>query len=65
MIVSREELEGLETMGQLFTEYAPNFKGASTPDESASSVLAAVHRSSLDGGYGGTFLSHNGTKRWM
>ncbi|KAL7792873.1 hypothetical protein V8C43DRAFT_315373 [Trichoderma afarasin] len=31
----------------------------------AESSLAAVARSRLETGHGGSFLSHNGTKRWM
>ncbi|PYH75558.1 NAD(P)-binding protein [Aspergillus uvarum CBS 121591] len=34
------------------------------PEDAAESVLAAVDRQSLAGGFGGSFWSHNGTKRW-
>ncbi|PYI17217.1 NAD(P)-binding protein [Aspergillus japonicus CBS 114.51] len=34
------------------------------PEDAAKSVLAAVDRQSLAGGFGGSFWSHNGTKRW-
>lgn len=35
------------------------------PVVSAQRCLAAIDRSSLEEGYGGSFLSHNGTRRWM
>ncbi|RAH67253.1 NAD(P)-binding protein [Aspergillus aculeatinus CBS 121060] len=34
------------------------------PEVAARSVLAAVDRQTLAGGFGGSFWSHNGTKRW-
>ncbi|PYI27963.1 NAD(P)-binding protein [Aspergillus indologenus CBS 114.80] len=37
---------------------------AMRPEDAARSVLAAVDRQSLAGGFGGSFWSHNGTKRW-
>ncbi|KAK2760404.1 hypothetical protein FQN54_002474 [Arachnomyces sp. PD_36] len=63
--LSQKELQGIQEMAKLFAEYAPDFKGAFTADESAYNVLEAISRSSLKGGHGGTFLSHNGTRRWM
>ena len=36
-----------------------------TPAESAAKVLGYVEGASLDGGYSGSFRSHNGTRRWM
>ena len=65
MIVSEEEIEGKKVMNEMFKDYAPNFQGPSTADESAASVLAAIYRSSLEGGHGGIFISHNGTRRWL
>jgi hypothetical protein len=57
-------MAGLQVLLGKFKTYAPHFEGPSTPDASAASVLAAIDRSSLEGGQGGIFISHNGTKRW-
>lgn len=64
MSLTDVDLARLEKIAATFEKYAPGFQ-ASTPEESAKSVLAAIERSPLDEGYGSLFLSHNGTKSWM
>ncbi|KAJ9132552.1 NAD(P)-binding protein [Pleurostoma richardsiae] len=61
---SDDDLARLQGINAKFEKYAPSFR-AQQPTAAASSVLAAISRSSLAGGSGGSFLSHNGTKRWM
>ncbi|TPX17866.1 uncharacterized protein E0L32_002967 [Thyridium curvatum] len=48
-----------------FQQYAPHFKGPSSPSEAVRSVLNVVEKSSLDNGDGGAFLSHHGNKEWL
>ncbi|KAK7430946.1 hypothetical protein QQZ08_002475 [Neonectria magnoliae] len=62
--LSSDDLALLEKINAKFDRYAPGFK-LSSPSESAASCLAAINRSSIEGGHGGSFLSHNGTKRWL
>ncbi|KAJ5362428.1 hypothetical protein N7541_003272 [Penicillium brevicompactum] len=62
--LTSDDMAQLEKYGPKFEQYAPGYKPMS-PEEAAKNVLAAIHRSSLAGGYSGSFLSHNGTKRWM
>ncbi|BCS28603.1 uncharacterized protein APUU_70173A [Aspergillus puulaauensis] len=62
--VSSDDLAQLAKYGPKFELYSPGFQPMS-PGDAAKSVLAAIERSSLAGGYSGSFLSHNGTKRWM
>jgi hypothetical protein len=63
--VSEEDSKRLETVIAKFTAYAAPDFGPRKPDEAAESVLKAIERSSLEAGYGGSFLSYNGTRRWM
>lgn len=51
-------------MGALGT-YAPNFKGPITPEDSVQQVRAIWEKASIDGGYGGAFISHLGNKQWV
>ncbi|KAJ5116672.1 hypothetical protein N7456_001020 [Penicillium angulare] len=62
--LSSDDITRLEKYGPKFESYSPGFK-AMAPEEAARSVMAAIERSSLAEGYSGSFLSHNGTKRWM
>lgn len=64
MIVSSDDSLRLQAIMAKFNDYAPGFK-AMDPVTAAESSLAAVARSSLETGHGGSFLSHNGAKRWM
>jgi len=64
VIVSSDDLARLQAINLKFESYAPGFT-ASEPKASAESCLLAINRSSLEEGYGGSFLSHNGTRRWM
>ena len=63
-LVSTDDLAQLSKYGPKFELYSPGFQPLS-PENAAKSILAAIERSSLAGGYSGSFLSHNGTKRWM
>ena len=62
--VSDENLGRLKDVNVRFERYAPGFR-AMEPAVAAEKSLAAIERSSLEKGFRGSFLSHNGTKRWM
>lgn len=64
VIVSTDDLARLQAFTLKMESYSPGFK-ASEPSASAESCLSAINRSSLGEGYGGTFLSHAGARRWM
>lgn len=52
-------------MAAKFAAYAPDFKRPLTPEESVKAVLSVVEKASVQGGYGGQFISHLGTKKWL
>lgn len=51
-------------MGAAFANYAPNFKGPITADESVKMVMNVVDKSTVENA-GGAFLSHFGNKQWL
>lgn len=60
-----EEIQGLTGfMGKLVT-YAPHFKGPITPEESVRHVRSTWEKASIEGGFGGAFVSHLGNKQWV
>jgi hypothetical protein len=63
--VSAEDRARLERMIAVFQKYDGPIMANKLPAEAAKGVLALVQRSSLENGYGGSFLSHNGTQRWL
>lgn len=48
-----------------FREYAPHFRGPSTPEAAVRDVLSVMHRASVQNGNGGTFVSHYGTQQFL
>jgi NAD(P)-dependent dehydrogenase (short-subunit alcohol dehydrogenase family) len=65
-LVSDEDQQKLGIMSQKFAEYAPDFKGPITPEESVKAVLSVVEASSVANGDGGAFYSHLGKgKKWL
>jgi NAD(P)-dependent dehydrogenase (short-subunit alcohol dehydrogenase family) len=65
-IVSEEDQQKLGIMSQKFAEYAPDFKGPITPEESVKAVLSVVEASSVANGDGGAFYSHLGKgEKWL
>ena len=60
-----ERMAGLQAMIESFKTYAPEFKGAITPQESARAVLRVIEKQSLSGGHAGDLISHLGNKQWL
>ncbi|KAF2682326.1 NAD(P)-binding protein [Lentithecium fluviatile CBS 122367] len=60
-----EEQAALLGMIEKFKRYEPTFEGPITPEESVKAVLSVIESASVEKGYGGAYLSHFGTKRWI
>ena len=45
--------------------YAPHFKGPISPEESVRHVRSTWEKASIEGGFGGAFVSHFGNKQWV
>lgn len=65
ILASEENLARLAKIGAMFQKKGVVGAPPTDPMVSAKRCLEAIKRSSLEGGYGGSFLSHNGTRRWM
>lgn len=60
-----EEAQGLTGfMGNLIA-YAPHFEGPITPEESVRHIRSTWEKASIEGGFGGAFISHLGNKQWV
>lgn len=59
------QLAGLQSMVGKFAQYAPDFKGPSTPEVSIKAVINVWENASIEKGDGGAFLSHFGNKQWL
>ncbi|KAL2827748.1 NAD(P)-binding protein [Aspergillus cavernicola] len=62
--LTQADLTRLQGILAKFQENADGKYVASAPEDGARNVLAAIDRQSLAGGFGGSFLSHNGTTKW-
>jgi hypothetical protein len=58
-------MQGFMSLAGKLVGYAPNFKGPITPEESVKAVRSVWEKASIDGGYGGAFISHLGSKQWV
>jgi hypothetical protein len=65
VLVSEENMQKLMVQGSKFAAYAPHFKAADSPADSAKAVLEVLEKSSLANGDGGAFVSHFGNKQWL
>ncbi|KAI3201025.1 hypothetical protein DTO027I6_6128 [Penicillium roqueforti] len=62
--LSQENINRLQGILAKFHKNTDGKYAAAAPEDAAKSVLAAIARQSLADGFGGSFLSHNGTKKW-
>ncbi|EMR66150.1 hypothetical protein MGN70_014170 [Eutypa lata] len=60
-----EQLKGFANFTDKLPGYAPNFKGPLTPEESVRLIASTIEKASIEGGYGGGFVSQYGNKQWM
>lgn len=58
-------MNAFNAMVSKFQVYAPEWKGAITPEESIKQVLAVIEKASIENGNAGEALSHLGNKRWL
>jgi NAD(P)-dependent dehydrogenase (short-subunit alcohol dehydrogenase family) len=63
--VDAEQGAKLQAIIAKFQAYAPNFKGAYEPVDSAKHMLSVLDKLSVENGDTGKYLSHLGTKRWL
>ncbi|PTB37196.1 uncharacterized protein TrAFT101_010932 [Trichoderma asperellum] len=52
-------------MFQKFLAYSPQFKGPATPEAAVKDVISVWEKASIDGGSGGSYVSHYGNKQWL
>ncbi|KAI1456246.1 NAD(P)-binding protein [Annulohypoxylon moriforme] len=62
--LSEKDQRGLEDMFRKFSEYAPQWKGAITPEESIRLVMGVINNASVEKD-GGSFVSQFGTRQWL
>ncbi|PLN76086.1 putative short chain dehydrogenase [Aspergillus taichungensis] len=60
-----EEAQGLASLMGNLVAYAPHFKGPITPEESVRHIRSTWEKASIEGGFGGAFISHLGNKQWV
>ncbi|KAK8852252.1 NAD(P)-binding protein [Apiospora arundinis] len=62
---TEENMALLGKVGAVFQKHGISMPPPVDSMKSAKQCLAAIDRSSLETGYGGSFLSFNGTKKWL
>ncbi|KAJ5583048.1 hypothetical protein N7535_001668 [Penicillium sp. DV-2018c] len=60
-----EELQAFAGFGEKLAKYAPHFKGPIKPEGSVRHLRSTWGKASVEGGFGGAFISHLGNKQWM
>ncbi|KAJ5550391.1 hypothetical protein N7461_005089 [Penicillium sp. DV-2018c] len=60
-----EELQAFAGFGEKPAKYAPHFKGPIKPEGSVRHLRSTWGKASVEGGFGGAFISHLGNKQWM
>lgn len=62
---TEEQQKILGGMFEKFMAEYPHFAGPSTNQEAVERILKVVESSSVEGGNGGSFVSHFGNKQWL
>ncbi|KAF9771645.1 hypothetical protein IL306_010701 [Fusarium sp. DS 682] len=60
-----QQMESMGGMMAKFREYAPHFTGPATADAAVRDMRAVWEKASIEGGYGGAYLSQHGNKQWL
>src|SRR5437016_5036035 len=63
--IKPEDIEKATVLGKKMAEYAPHFKGPTTPEKSVKTLIKVIEEASVEGGDGGRFVSHLGGKQWL
>jgi NAD(P)-dependent dehydrogenase (short-subunit alcohol dehydrogenase family) len=62
--MTEQELQGAQAMGAMFQDYAPNFKGPVTAEQSVEMCLKVIEGATVQT-HGGAFVSHLGNRQWL
>jgi len=60
-----EHLQRMAGQFQKFQAYAPDFKGTDSPEAGVRKVVSVIERASIEGGFGGAFVSQNANRQWL
>lgn len=63
--VPPEKMARVGALFQKFLTYNPHFKGPVTPEAAIKDVISVWENASIEGGSGGTYVSHHGNKQWL
>ncbi|EEU43443.1 uncharacterized protein NECHADRAFT_95010 [Fusarium vanettenii 77-13-4] len=63
--MTEEKTQKALRLASKFVNYAPDFRGPSSPEHSAKAVLGVMFEASLKKGDSGSFVSRYGNKQWM
>ncbi|KAF4437386.1 hypothetical protein F53441_13063 [Fusarium austroafricanum] len=63
--MTEDQTQKAMKLASKFVNYAPDFKGPSSPEDSAKAVLAVMSEASLEKGSSGAFVSRFGNRQWM
>ncbi|KAL7908205.1 hypothetical protein GGI35DRAFT_469946 [Trichoderma velutinum] len=62
---TQEQMGKVGVMFQKFVTNNPGFKGPSSPEAAVRDVVAVWENASIEGGSGGSYVSHHGNKKWL
>ncbi|KAI1038192.1 hypothetical protein LB503_012083, partial [Fusarium chuoi] len=60
-----QQMEAMGGMMAKFKEYAPHFTGPATAEDAVKDMRAVWENATIEGGYGGAYLSQFGNKQWL
>jgi hypothetical protein len=63
--VTPEQLQAVSGFIAKLSEYATDFKGPVPVDQAIRQLRSIFDMVSIEGGYGGAFISHFGNKQWV
>ncbi|EXA32663.1 hypothetical protein FOVG_16167 [Fusarium oxysporum f. sp. pisi HDV247] len=63
--LTEEQKEKVTKLGSKFVNYAPRFRGPSTPVDSVKAVLKVINEAFFEKGSSGALVSMFGNKQWM
>ncbi|KAJ8105908.1 hypothetical protein ONZ43_g7241 [Nemania bipapillata] len=63
---TEEQMKSVMAQAAAFKQYSPTWEGPVAPAESVGKILMQVDKASLEAGYGGEFISHQGRgEKWL
>ncbi|KAL7931834.1 hypothetical protein V8C35DRAFT_282173 [Trichoderma chlorosporum] len=60
-----EQMGRVRGMFQDFVAYNPDFKGPASPEAAVRDVISVWEKASIEGGSGGSYVSHHGNQKWL